>query len=409
MSNLTKSYIERRPNASSSQQKFEWDDAIKGFGIRITAGSKTFIVDRKLNGKTIRLTIGRFPAWSPQDARQRARELVVMMDKGIDPRLEARKQAEQGVTLATVFEQFLIERPLKERTKSDYQRYLNYYFSAWKDRSISRIDSEMVIRRYRELLASSCGSAQASSAMRFLRSVLNYAQATYGANVLPFNPVASLTAKRAWIRDKARTDHLRVHEIKPFVLALRKLPNPVMGAYLEFILLTGSRRREASSLKWKDIDFKGRVLTFQETKNHTNRVIPMTPRMAALVELMKNWKIGEYVFPSIDKAGKPTHLVDPRKALRTANSAASSSVTVHGLRRTYATILESLDCPAYPLKTFLGHSVRGDVTASHYTQIGVERLRSWAEKYENHFAKIVGDAPDAEIFTLDSLPKSANA
>ena len=84
----------------------------------------------------------------------------------------------------------------------------------------------------------------------------------------------------------------------------------------------------------------------------------------------------------MDKNGKPTHISEPRKAVTAANEIAGSAVTVHGLRRTFAAVLESLDCPAYPLKALLGHRMKSDVTTAHYTQITVKRLRPWAEKYE---------------------------
>lgn len=77
--------------------------------------------------------------------------------------------------------------------------------------------------------------------------------------------------------------------------------------------------------------------------------------------------MGLYVFAAMGKNGKPTHLSEPRKVLATANRAARSSVTTQGLRRTFATVLESLDCPAYPLKALLGHSMKGDDTTAHYT------------------------------------------
>src|SRR5665647_214698 len=237
MPNLTKSYIEQIPFPTRFVQKFEWDNSMKGFGVRLTSGSKTFIVDRKFNGRTVRLSIGRFPDWTVSEARDRAREFMVMMDKGMDARQVARKLAEQGVTLETAFEQFMSERQLKERTRYDYRRYINIHLASWKAKPINRINPDMVSKRYKEIADSSSGSSQASSVMRVLRAVLNFSQAHYGTDILPVNPVSILTAKRSWIREAPRTDHLRLHEIKPFVHELRLLPNKVMGAYLEFCLL----------------------------------------------------------------------------------------------------------------------------------------------------------------------------
>ncbi|CAG9195944.1 Site-specific recombinase XerD [Paraburkholderia caribensis] len=408
MANITKTYVERSAvPRDDGKPAFYFDDEIKGFGIRATSGAKTFIVDRKLNGKTIRVSIGRYPAWSVQAARDRAKELIVELDKGNDVRQQEKRRSDAAVTLQTAFEKFMSERPLKPRTQLDYRRYMEHYLSDWLGKAIANIDSDMIMARYRNIAKSSSGAAQASSVMRTLRSVFNFAIATYGRAVIPENPVASLTAKRAWLRDKARTDHLRPHEIKPFVLAARALPNAVMGAYIEFVLLTGARRSEAATLKWKHVDRKARTLTLKETKNHTDRILPITPRVAEILDAMWHVKIGEFVFAARDKDNKASHITEPRKAMTTLNTAAGSTVTVHGLRRTFSTVLESLDCPGIPLKSLLGHSLKGDVTTAHYTQITVERLRPWAERYEqNMLALIAAKEPD-ENFTASAAPAGA--
>lgn len=390
MANITKTYIEKNIEAvPTGKQVLHFDDQLKGFGVRVTAGSKTFILDRKLNGKTIRQSIGRYPDWSVQQARDRARELIVELDKGIDIRQKAKPDSQDVPTLQAVFDRFLSERQLKPRTKTDYRRYLNYYMADWLNMAVTKIDAAMVMVRYKKIATSSSGTAQATSAMRALRSIFNFAVPTYGKEVIAENPVLSLTAKRAWIRDKAKTDHLREHEVKAFVLALRALENPVMAAYLEFILLTGARRSEAALLKWKHIDDKANTLTFVDPKNHTDRTIPMTPHTKALLASMRAHRGGSYVFWTLDKNGKETYIKEPRKAMANANKVAGSAVTVHGLRRTFSTFLEAMDCPSYPLKSLLGHSLKGDVTSAHYTQINVERLRPWAEKYETFILKIV--------------------
>lgn len=410
MSKITKTYIEKsvlpRPDGKPA---FYFDDEIKGFGVRVTTGAKTFIVDRKLNGKTIRVSIGRYPDWSVQAARDRAKELIVELDKGNDVRQQEKRKNDASVTLQVVFEKFMSERQLRQRTQTDYRRYMDHYLSDWLGKAITTIDSDMIMARYRKIAKSTSGAAQASSVMRTLRSVLNFAIATYGRAVIPENPVASLTAKRAWLRDKARTDHLRPHEIKPFVQAARALPNAVMGAYIEFILLTGARRSEAATLRWRHVDRKARTLTLKETKNHSDRILPITPRIAEILDAMWQLKIGEFVFATRDRDNEPSHISEPRKAMATLNAAASSTVTVHGLRRTFSTVLESLDCPGIPLKSLLGHSLKGDVTTAHYTQITVERLRPWAEKYEHHVLGLIAASGPSEDLTASVTADAAQS
>src|SRR5215472_6403673 len=65
-----------------------WDDDPKatGFGIRsYSGGSKSFFVDYRLNGRQRRYTIGPFPRWSAEAAREQAKKLRKEIDQGVDP------------------------------------------------------------------------------------------------------------------------------------------------------------------------------------------------------------------------------------------------------------------------------------------------------------------------------------
>ena len=63
---LTDIAIKRLP-APPRGNKVTYDDAVKGFGIRVTAGdARAFVLNyrRKLDGRERRVTIGSFPDWS---------------------------------------------------------------------------------------------------------------------------------------------------------------------------------------------------------------------------------------------------------------------------------------------------------------------------------------------------------
>jgi integrase len=56
-----------------------------------------------------------------------------------------------------------------------------------------------------------------------------------------------------------------------------------------FLLLaieTGARRSELTSLEWKDVDLTGGTLTFRQTKNGTDRTIPLTGTAKSTLESM---------------------------------------------------------------------------------------------------------------------------
>lgn len=76
------------------QQAFLWDTDAPGLGIRVTANNaKAYIFQGKLGSNTVRITIGDVKTWDIETgshdrpgAREEARRLQTLIDKGIDPR-----------------------------------------------------------------------------------------------------------------------------------------------------------------------------------------------------------------------------------------------------------------------------------------------------------------------------------
>jgi len=71
---------------------------VKGFGITIApAGSKTFFLGYTApgSGKRTQINLGRYPATTLKDARQKAHEAREGLSHGIDPREEIEKLARQ--------------------------------------------------------------------------------------------------------------------------------------------------------------------------------------------------------------------------------------------------------------------------------------------------------------------------
>ena len=71
----------------------------------------------------------------------------------------------------------------------------------------------------------------------------------------------------------------------------------------------------------------------------------------------------------------------------------------HDLRRTFATIAESLDVPSYALKALLNHKSGNDVTGG-YLVITTERLRDPMQKIESYILKAAGIVASANIVNI---------
>ncbi len=74
------------------------------------------------------------------------------------------------------------------------------------------------------------------------------------------------------------------------------------------------------------------------------------------------------------------------------------------MRRTFITIAESLDIPAYALKRLMNHKMSNDVTAG-YIIVDVERLRKPMQLITDYILKCMGVVKSAEILTLEQIKK----
>src|SRR5262249_57060480 len=118
---LTDIEIKRLP-LPERDNRTTFDDAVKGFGIRITpTGARTFILAyrRKSDGKQRRYSIGAFGAWTTTQAREEAKRLKRVVDGGGDPagEREDSRAAPNMADLCRRFEQDYIprKRPTTQR------------------------------------------------------------------------------------------------------------------------------------------------------------------------------------------------------------------------------------------------------------------------------------------------------
>ena len=85
MAKVTKRTVDRL--APGDQDRFVWDDELKGFGIRCRpSGVKVYLLKTRSGGRQRWLTIGRHGSpWSPDQARKEAKRLLGEIAQGKDP------------------------------------------------------------------------------------------------------------------------------------------------------------------------------------------------------------------------------------------------------------------------------------------------------------------------------------
>ena len=377
---LTKTIVDGIDHPSDRQALY-YDTQLRGFGLRVGRASKTYFAEKRVNGKTRRVTIGRHGVFTCEQGRREALRLLGRMASGHDPNADKLAARAQSVTLDEAFEAFLEVRHHTEKTAYTYRRLLDVVFADWRDKPLATVTKDMVVKRHADVTKRR-GPAYANLAMRLFRSVWNFAAARYedadGASLIPDNPVNRLSRLRAWNRVRPRETVIKPHQLPAWYRAVSNLRSgrkrdkaEVVRDYLLLLLFTGLRREEAARLRWQNVDLEARTMVIPVTKNHAPLTLPMSSFLHDLLAERRASTNGVFVFPGNGAVG---HLVEPRKQVAKIRAESGVQFTLHDLRRTFITVAESLDVSAYALKRLVNHKTGGDVTAGYIVH-DVERLR----------------------------------
>jgi integrase len=388
---LTKTFVESIPY-SDSGQIFYRDSDVKGFGLRVGTNSKVYIAEGKVDGKTVRISIGHHGIFTAEQARSEAKNLLGMIARGINPNDISKAKKAKSVTLSEVYQAYLKARnSLKPRTIYDYDRFMKTYFEEWNNKPLAEISKDLIEKKHREIGERS--EAQANLAMRFMRAIFNFALGQYedssGNAIIADNPIKRLSQTRAWYRVERRQTLIKAHDLPAWFKAVNELPMHSSGInreavkdYLLLLIFTGLRREEGLGLQWKDVDFKAKTLTIPDPKNRQSHTLPLS---TFLFDLLKNrsdnnLEKSAFVFPG---RGIKGYMDDPNKQMKIVVEKSGVTFTPHDLRRTFITIAESLDISAYALKRLANHKMTNDVTAGYI--IGdAERLREPMQRITNY-------------------------
>lgn len=411
--NFTKAALEAIPPAKLGERDYYRDDRVKGLVLLVTdRGAKSFYLYKRVAGKPCHFFLGKHPDLTPENARKKCEAARGRAAMGEDLRATKRQEDRQRVTLDDAFKAFKAARSgLRPTTVYGYERVIETALASLKTKAMVGLTKDGVARLHRQLTFER-GPAQADKALRVLRGIINFAQFRYedadGRPLLPDNPVRRLSQTRAWNRVKRRSTYIKPDQLaKWFAAVLELKADPTRHEFctaadwLLLTMLTGLRRNEGLSLRWSDVDLGNKTLTLRDTKNHEDHTLPLSDYvheiLAARFENRRpNPLTGEpsdHVFASYGRLG---YMVDPREPLAQVIKQSEVKFIPHDLRRTFITISESLDIPAYALKRLLNHKMRQDVTAG-YIVTDVERLRRPMQQITDYILKRAGLRATATI------------
>lgn len=368
---LTQSAVKGLPFVQPDDKKRQhlyFDTELKGFGVCVGAKAKTFFVQRDLQGKTVRTSIGRYGVYTVDQAREEARELLMKMGKGINPNKEEKPAA--SVTFGDALDLHLnSNKKRSERTLKDYRYLSDQYLNDWLKKPLTEITRKDCRERHHKI-GEKNGPYVANSVFRVFRAAYNHALKIH--DELGVNPTIAVD----WFPEERRKAAIPSADLTAWYKEVTAMTNPIRRDYLRFVLFTGLRRESAAVVRWEHIDWEKKALLIPRPKGGETRAF-LLPLSDFLIDLLKErqqckqaktfFPGSPWVFPAESKSG---HIAEPKEKL-------GVKFTVHGLRNTFITVAESLDISPYAIKMLVNHSLpdKQDVTAG-YISPELDRLRA---------------------------------
>ena len=395
-----------------SGQAFLWDAKVPGLGVRVTSsGKKAFIVQGRLGRETIRLTIKDTGSITLDDARAEAQRILLQIGQGIDPREAKRTRiAAQKATRAARKVEEARQEAAKVLVGEAWANYQEDRQPFWGKRHhldhirLAQTGEEKAKRGGRTLkpgplaplmklqlsdlsserieswLEKECVArpTQARLAFGSLKTFLGWcAEHPVYQQVVPNTPLLTRKVRSLLPRKRAKSDYLQREQLTGWFSAVRQIHNPIISAYLQCLLLTGARREELATLEWSGVDFTWKSITIHD-KVEGLRVIPLTPYVETLLRRLP--RKNKWVFAS--NKSESGRITEPRIAHNKALVIAGiEDLTLHGLRRSYASLAEWVELPLGVVAQIMGH--KPSATAErHYKRRPLDLLRQWGERYE---------------------------
>jgi integrase len=368
---LTDASVRALPEPETGN-KITFDEALKRFGVRVTAaGARSFVLVYRTAGRQRCYTIGAFPDWQTSAARQEAKRLKMQIRAtNADPigEIESERSAP---TVADLIDRYVSEHlPRKRPSSRQDDLYLIKRLASLRSLKVADVTFSQIDTLHQKITRE--GKLRRANSVRSLLSKMFSLAIKWRWRI--DNPVKGVERNQ----ENKRERFLTADEIARLNEALAKHPSRSSANAIRLLILTGARRSEVLTARWADFDLSSATWTkpATNTKQKKEHVLPLSGPARLLLADMRKSASSDYLFPG---NGAGEHLEGLRRPWTAVCKAANiEGVRVHDLRHTYASVLASSGVSLHIIGGLLGHAEPR--TTARYAHLTDDSLRAATER-----------------------------
>ena len=245
------------------------DGLLTGFYLVVQPkGAKSWAVRYRYAGRSKKMTIGGYPAFSLQEARRKARTALRAVAEGNDPSREQRA-LRQGELIEDIAEDFMKRHVSKNRSAKETRRIFDVeVLPKWRGRKIRDISRRDVIELL-DGIADRPAPIMANRTLAAVRKMFNWAASRDIIEAVPTQGVIPPGKEQS--RDRFLSDD----EIRWFWKATETQGAP-FGSFFRLLLLTGQRLEEVAAMTEAEIDNELWTIPAIRAKNGKEHAVPIS-------------------------------------------------------------------------------------------------------------------------------------
>lgn len=419
---ITKTNVENFTCSEGEKEAKLWDSELRGFFVRAyPTGRKVYAVKYRFGNTQRIVTIGTHGEFTPETAREAAKDILAKARLGTDTATEKQK-IKNALTLGDLAKEYfetgreIVSGKRESTWLGDERRMAVHVLPQIGKMRIEDITHSIATRTIKAIINGKTarnvkgekprgrsivtgGEGAANRTLATINAMFNWGIKYAGVKT---NPFAQIKPEPRQAKERFLSD-IEANSLVDAINTLesqKTLSSPFADAF-RILLLTGARKSEIANLQWQEVDFAKRILSLPPKRNKTgnktggvNIVL-----MPAALEILSNRfeehqkaqktnpKLSNFVFKST-RTGQA--IVGLKKAFdRVLTAAGLEGLRIHDLRHSFASFAIADGASLFLVSKLLGHS--NSRVTERYAHLSNDPLQDAVAKIGKRFETTNGN------------------